>query len=165
MTKKVGISQTLANGTATVNAWKKGTTVELMNNNGTLPVRIDKAMIGVGYYHNHTTTGFVGCVVHLTDTNGNSVIDTFDGGAGDATADLNTMLEKWKDYVWATDFRPCGPGTTNPLVQVDFDMATKRLLEPGQKLMVDVIWMSGTDSSGKVLSYLVDYNLWYQQSA
>jgi len=163
--KKLGISQSTASGTATLNSWKKGTTVELMNNNSTLAVRIDKAMIGCGYFHNHTTAAYVGVIVHLTDTNGNSVIDTFDGGSGDLTADLNTMLEKWKDYVWATDFRPCGTGSVNPLVQVDFDMATKRLLEPGQKLLVDVIWMSGSDSTGKVLSYLVDFNLWYQQAA
>lgn len=161
--KKLGVISTVLAGTATTGSWK-AQQHEILNNNGVLPVRIDKMMMGAGYYHDAAQVCMVGVIIHLTDTNGNSFLDTFDGGSGDATSDLNTLMEKWKDYIWATDFRPCAVGSTI-VNNVDMDMATKRILEPGQKLLASIAWMSGSATGSNYLRYLLDYNIWHQQAA
>lgn len=166
MTKKIGIYNALVGGTSTLNNWKSGTKYEILNNNGSLPLRIDKFMAGLSLWHGHSTASYVGVIIHLSDTNGNTFADTIDGTGADTTNDVNTLMEKWKDYIWMTDFRGVGSGLDeNLLTAFDFDAGTKRILEPGQKLYVSVMWMSGSDNSAQNLTYLIDYALWYQQAA
>jgi hypothetical protein len=165
MTKKIGVAQFGFGGTATVNNWKASTKQELLNNSGPLPLRVDKLMMGVTCVHTHSNEAYVGCIVHLSDTNGNTVVDTIDGSGADATSDLNTLLEKWKDYVWMTDFRLIGTGVAGLITNYDMEANTKRILEPNQKLYCSMVWMAGQDTSAKMLSTMLDYGLWYQQAS
>jgi hypothetical protein len=166
MTKKLGIATMSVTGTSTLSNWKAATKQEILNNNGTVPIRIDKFMAGVTAVHSYGSFCYVGVMVHLSDTNGNTVLDTVDGTGADLTSDLNTLMEKWKDYIWMTDFRLVGSGSDeNILTSIELDAGTKRLLEPGQKLYVSLLWMCTADNSAANVSSLLDYALWFQQGA
>lgn len=166
MTKKLGISNGVFTGTATVNNWKANTKLEILNNSGVTPIRIDKLLLGFSGWQTHSIPVYAGVLVHLSDTNGNTLVDTVDGTGADTTADLNTLMEKWKDYIWMTDFRAIGTGyDESVLIQYDLEAATKRVLLPGQKMYVSILWMAGTDNSAQNMNYLLDYALWYQQAA
>lgn len=166
MTKKLAIALVLTGGTATANNWKASAKQEIVANTGTVPVRIDKFLAGVTALHNFGSAAYLGTAVHLSDTNGNTFLDTVDGSGADTTTDLNTLMEKWKDYIWMTDFRVIGSGEDeNSLTSFDLDAATKRVLEPGQKMYVSFLWMAGTDNSAATMRNLLDYAVWYQAAA
>lgn len=165
MTKKLVLNQSTISGANISNNWKANTKLELLNNSGVTPIRVDKMMMGVSYYHNHTSAQYVGVIIHTSDTNGNTFVDTIDG-TSDATSDVQTLMEKWKDYIWMSDFRVAGFGDDGcDTSNVDLEAGTKRVLQPGQKMYVSLLVMAGSDTTGKVLSYLVDASLWYQQAA
>lgn len=165
MTKKVAVENMNFSGTATTSRWDKGTDTVVLNNSGTSPIRVDKFMLGISTFNSDVSDTYIGVIVQLSDSNGNCMTDQIAGGAGDTNAALNTLMEKWKDYVWMTDFRAVASGVTQIPMVFDLEANTKRLLEPGQKLVITVLWLSGNDTSAKTLNTMQDYAVWYQAAA
>lgn len=166
MVKKIDISQTQIASFGTANKWYKGSNIELLSNTGQTDIRLDKVMVQVSHYNTCAVQpGVVGCLVHMTDETGADLASSITAGTTDDAA-LETLLNQWKDNVFMTDFRIAQMGNAgSALPLIDLAADTRRLLKPGQKLYVIVLFQPlGTETTKASISY-VDSIIWYSAAA
>lgn len=166
MVKKIDINQTQISGTiGTANKWYKGANIELVNNTGQTDIRIDKVMVQVGHYNTMAAgPGVLGCLVHMTDETGADLSSSITAGTTDDAA-LEVLLNQWKDNVFMTDFRIVQSGFTTNLPVVALEADTRRILKPGQKMYVIVLFEPLNAETTKSSISFIDSMVWYSAAA
>lgn len=164
MVKKFYVSNTSASTNATANLFEPESH-QLLENTSQVPLRLDKVMVQWSGYHSCTNTAVVGIVLSLSDMNGACFDDSI---TGTSFSSLTSLLDDWRDFIWATDFRHMATGTGSsaapPLVfQLEAD--TKRILQPGQKLFVSILVANKTTEAAKSVVGTIDCIMWYSPAA
>lgn len=165
MTKKIDIGKDSISSLGTQDKWYKGSSIELLSNDGKTPIRLDKVMLQVSTYHTCTAVACIGCLVHITDETGASLMTSVTAGITD-DASLEVLLNQWKDNVFMTDFRLVGTGNDESVIPVwPMEADTRRLLMPGQKLYASFLIMpTGAETTKSAIMYF-DSIIWYSAAA
>lgn len=167
MTKFVSLILQNGGASTTVSTVAAGTDQILLDNsNGKSPIRLDKLLLQWSGYLSGSPTKPHGLslIVHLTDKSGNSLTASITNNTT-TIADYNTLLQKWKDNLFMTDHQMLGTGSdeTNIFVS-NMEADTRRILEPGQKLIFSVVAIS-TESVAVTPTGMADTMLWYSPAA
>lgn len=147
---------------ATGNLYEKATTIPLIANTGSTPIRIDKIMVQVSWYHAAAGACKCGSVVSLTDAAGANFDDSI---SATNNASMETLLNKWKDNIWLEDFRYVGTSVDESLITtVEMEAATRRIVSPSQSLELSIIASNIASTSISVYA-LIDVIVWYSPAA
>lgn len=159
-----GLTQTPSTIGTAQKWYKNSADVVIVNNTGQTDVRIDKLMVQLSERIDFANYGIVLGLVHQSDENGNSLsASVTDGTTTDAT--LQALLNQWKDNVFMTDFRFVGTGVVGPMNVVQLEANTRRILKPGQKLLLSIFGQPLGTETTKAVSCYYDILVWYSAAA
>lgn len=165
MAKEQVLEKASITGIGTADTWYKATTVELLSNNGKVPIRIDKLLSQISGYHSCAAVAVMGAVIHLSDETGATFDDAITSGTT-TYANLESLLNQWKDYIWLTDFEMIGTGSDETNIHVsELSADTRRLLMPGQSLNFSLLASPLSTETSKVMTMILDAMFWYSASA
>lgn len=166
MTKKIDVAKLTSPALGTQATWYKlAADMEILNNTGNTEIRVDKAMIQASCNHNCVAQAVIGFLVHFTDETGAALTASITNGTTDDAA-LETLLNQWKDNVFMTDFRWVGTGVVGPLMPIiSLEANTKRILKPGQKMLLSMIVQPGGAETTKYAYAFIDSITWYSAAA
>lgn len=165
MTKVFKVMQQTSGNLGTAMTWYKQTDIELLNNTSQSPIRVDKCMVQLSAYTDAAQPAVLMFLVHLTDETGASLTGSVSNGVTTDT-NMTTLLNQWKDLVFMTDVRIIGVGNDETNVFVgNLEADTRRILQPGQKLIVTILCEPiATETNKHVIAYL-DSIVWYSPAA
>lgn len=165
MVKKIDLSGASVASLGTAEKWYKRTDEALLSNTGQTPIRVDKILTQFSCYHSAVAPIVMGVVVHMSDETDATFSDGIVAGTtGDA--ELEVLMNQWKDLIWMTDFEVIGTGTDEMQCHVsNLEAGTRRLLNPGQSLYITVLARPIATETSKSLTGFIDNILWYSPAA
>lgn len=165
MAKEFIIEEVTNTGMGTAGTIYKSTTLELLANTGKTPIRVDKVLSQISGHQDGSYPMMLGAVVHISDETGATFDDAITSGTT-TIAQLETILNQWKELIWLTDFELLGTGFDETNIHVtEMSADTRRLLQPGQSLNFTLLSMPRQTESSKQMKVLVDAILWYSAGA
>lgn len=165
MVKKFDIEYLFLSGLGTAQKVYSDSNVEILNNSGQTAIRVDKMLSQFSGYHNAVQPMVVGVMVHMTDETGAAFTDAIVNGTT-TIAQLEVIMNQWKDLIWMTDLQVLGTGNdeTNIFVS-NLEAATRRLLNPGQKLLFTMLCIPLATETSKDINGFLDNIVWYSPAA
>lgn len=161
MTKDFRLARITCPAVGTADTIYKCTLVDMLNNTGKVPIRVDKVLSQISGYHNGAGPMMIGTIVLLSDETGGTPDADITSGTT-TLAQLEAILQVWRDYIWMSDFRVLGTGQDETQVFVsELSADTRRILNPGQKLSVLCVVMPMSAETTKYAYLLFDGAYWY----
>lgn len=137
----------------------------LVNNTSTVPLRVDKLILQLSCYTGATLPVYYGAVVHITDKSGTSMTTNLSSGTS-TLANLNTLMGKWRDNIFLTDFQIIGTGSDeNQITLIELNADTQRKLQPNQKMLLTIFVVPLAPTESKTTNTLIDSIVWYSPAA
>lgn len=165
MTKDFRLARVSCPAFGNVDTVYKCTLVDLLTNNGKVPIRIDKVLSQISGYTNAANPVMVGTIVLMSDETGGT--PDADITSGTTTIDgLEDVLQIWRDYIWMSDFRVVGTSNDESVVYVsELSADTRRILNPGQKLSMLAVVLPMSAETSKYAYFIYDAAFWYSPAA